>query len=351
MFLKALYSLRSQSPTFKRKLRAKNPLLESVLILLVRQAFPDPDFASPSFSLAKSPGCLSMWAGTGCALAGWSPTGLGGTRTHSSLPRYLCLELPCVTGLTGTDPWNPHPSPIISWTWSRCNWGHPMARGKHLPGSAHEGGVGKPCPPSPCACVGLGMPKRTPEPCMFSSMNANNSLTKISGTYSLQVIQSTNFSDIIGPEVDFSKLHSHKMFFGDLGTRPIHFQLNLHLWALAVLFKNPSPVNTASNEHQKTGLKQFTPTGGHILACTPVPGWYINITNVQICQAHPTILHHPAFSPGRAQLSTAFLKWACCWDLSKARLYYLLLLWTAPVFLLAEMVPLSPRQSHLAFQT
>lgn len=58
-----------------------------------------------------------------------------------------------------------------------------------------------------------------------------------------------------------------------------------------MLFKNPSPVNTASNEHQKTGLKQFTiPTGGHILACTPVPGWYIN--RMPRCSNMPSTPNH-----------------------------------------------------------
>lgn len=60
----------------------------------------------------------------------------------------------------------------------------PMARGEHLPGSGHEGGVESIVLPSPPAYVGLGMPKRTPELCIYSSINANISLTKISGTCS-----------------------------------------------------------------------------------------------------------------------------------------------------------------------
>lgn len=44
------------------------------------------------------------------------------------------------------------------------------------------------------------------------------------------------------------------MFSGELGTQGINFQLNLHLWAVEVLFENPSPVNPATNEHQKSGF-------------------------------------------------------------------------------------------------
>lgn len=45
------------------------------------------------------------------------------------------------------------------------------------------------------------------------------------------------------------------MFSCELGTWAINFQLNLHLWALGVLFENLSAVNITTNEHQKTGFE------------------------------------------------------------------------------------------------
>lgn len=56
-------------------------------------------------------------------------------------------------------------------------------------------------------------------------------------------------------DIDFSRLHLHKTFLSELGTCAILFQLNLRLWVLEVLFENPSPVNTSSNKHQKTGFE------------------------------------------------------------------------------------------------
>lgn len=46
----------------------------------------------------------------------------------------------------------------------------------------------------------------------------------------------------------------------------------------------------------------------------------IKCPDCKICQAHPTILHHPVFSWERAEFITAFLKWTWCWVLLKIRL-------------------------------
>lgn len=131
-----------------------------------------------------------------------------------------------------------------------------MARGKHPPCSGHEGGVGKPCPSlSLCMCWAGHAQENSRtlsilfHKCQhFSHQNQRHLLSPKS--FRVQISEGQMFTDI-----DFSRLHSHKIFLSELGTWATHFQLNLCLWALEVLFENSSPVNTASNKQQKTGFE------------------------------------------------------------------------------------------------
>lgn len=91
-----------------------------------------------------------------------------------------------MTGLTGTGQLSLEsliPTPSSAEHGARFTEGTPMARAKHLPGSGHEGGVEKPCPSlSLCICwAGHAQELQN------TSINANISLTKISGTCSFRV--------------------------------------------------------------------------------------------------------------------------------------------------------------------